>query len=147
MSFTYTPGSTASLDRVRLLVGDTDPESPLQQRLENEEITDLLTIAGGFYAAAAMACDALAAKFARLATGKRMGQASLEWKRFDQLTSMGKTLRASVSRAAVPFAGGISKTQRQSVDQDTDRIAPSFQRGMMDNPSSVNLNTTSTAAA
>lgn len=147
MTFTYTPGSTTDATRVRLLIGDTDPEAPLQQRLENEEITDLLTIAGGFRAAAAMACDALAAKFASRATAKRMGQASLEWKRFEQLTAMAKQLRSAVSLAAIPFAGGISRAQRQSLDQDTDRITPSFQRGMLDNPSSLNLNTTSTAAA
>lgn len=145
MTFTYTPGDTSSATRVRLLIGDTDPDAPLQQRLENEEITDLLTIAGGFRAAAAMACDALAAKFARGATAKRLGQASLEWKRFDQLTALAKQLRSAVSLAAIPFAGGISKAQRQSLDQDQDRITPSFQRGMMDNPST--MNTTSTAAA
>lgn len=145
MTFTYTPGDTSSATRVRLLIGDTDPEAPLQQRLENEEITDLLTIAGGYRAAAALACDALAAKFARLATDKRMGQASLAWRRFESLTAMAKQLRASVSLSAIPFAGGISQSVRDTLDQDTDRITPSFQKGMLDNPSSVN--TTSTAAA
>jgi hypothetical protein len=145
MTFTYTPGDTADATRVRLLIGDTDPTAPLQQRLENEEITDLLTISGGYRAGAAAAADALAAKFARLATGKRMGQASLEWQRFKQLTDLAKNLRSAVSLAAVPFAGGISKTVRDNLAQDTDRITPSFQRGMLDNPSSVS--TTSTAAA
>jgi len=60
---------------------------------------------------------------------------------------MAKQLRSAVSLAAIPFAGGISKTVRQGLDQDTDRITPSFQRGMLDNPSSFNLNTTSTAVS
>jgi hypothetical protein len=142
MTFTYTPGDTSSATRVRLLLGDTDPDAPLQQRLENEEITDLLTISGGYRAAAAAAADALAAKFARLASSKRMGQASLEWRRFEQLSSLAKTLRSSVSLAAVPFAGGISIAQRNTLDQDTDRVVPSFQKGMMDNPSTVNTTST-----
>jgi len=142
VTFTYTPGDTSSATRVRLLIGDTDPDAPLQQRLENEEITDLLTISGGYRAAAAAAADALAGKFARLASSKRMGQASLEWRRFEQLTSLAKTLRSSVSLAAVPFAGGISVAQRDTLDQDTDRVTPSFQKGMLDNPSSVNTTTT-----
>ena len=147
MTFTYTPGDTSSATRVRLLIGDTDPEAPLQQRLENEEITDLLAMFGGYRAAAAGAAEALAAKFARLATEKRMGMASLVWKRYESLTALAKTLRTSASFAALPFAGGISVAQRTSLDQDTDRVTPSFQRGMLNNPSSVNLNTTSTAAA
>ena len=147
MTFTYTPGDTGNGTRVRLLIGDTDPEAPLQQRLENEEITDLLTMFGAYRAAAAAAADALAAKFARLATEKRMGQASLAWKRYESLTALAKTLRASASFAALPFAGGISVAQKQSLDQDTDRIQPSFVKGMMDNPSSANLNTTSSTAA
>ncbi len=147
MTFTYTPGSSTSATRVRLLIGDTDPTAPLQQRLEDEEITDLLAIAGGFRAAAAAAADALAAKFARLATDKRMGQASLAWKRFEQLASMAKSLRSTVSLAAIPFAGGISKTQRDALAQDTDRIVPSFQKGMLDNPSSFNTGTSTTAVA
>ena len=147
MSFTYTPGSTSDADRVRLLIGDSDPEAPLQQRLENEEITDLLTIAGNYRAAAALAAEALAAKFARSATSKSLGQASLQWKRFEQLTALAKTLRSSASLAAVPFAGGISRAVRDSLAQDTDRVTPSFQKGMLDNPSSFSDSTTSTAVA
>jgi hypothetical protein len=142
MTFTYTPGSTTSATRVRLLVGDTDPNAPLQERLEDEEITDLLLIFGGYRAAAAGGAEALAAKFARSATNKTMGQASLAWKRFDQLTALAKTLRSSVSLAAVPFAGGISVSQKETLEQDTDRVTPSFQKGMLDNPSSVNTTST-----
>lgn len=146
MTFTYTPGDTASATRVRLLIGDTDPDAPLQQRLENEEITDLLAISGSYRAAAAAAAEALAAKFASRATAKRMGQASLEWKRFEQLTSLAKALRSAVSLAAIPFAGGISQSVRDTLSLDTDRVTPSFQKGMLDNPSSLDSVTTSSAA-
>lgn len=144
MAFSYTPGSTTSLNRVRLLIGDTDSAAAAQQRLEDEEITDLLTIAGSYRAAAAAAADALAAKFARLATSKSMGQASLVWQRFQQLRQLAADLRASVSLAAVPFAGGISISQKDTNDQDTDRVKPNFKIGMLDNPSTLDGSTTST---
>lgn len=142
MTFTYTPGSTTSATRVRLLVGDTDPTAPLQERLEDEEITDLLAIYGGYRAAAAGAAEALAGKFARSATNKKLGQAELAWKRFDQLSSLAKSLRSTVSLAAIPFAGGISIAQKQTLEQDTDRVTPSFQKGMLDNPSAVRTTST-----
>ena len=144
MTFTYTAGATTDANRVRLLIGDTDSAAPAQQRLEDEEITDLLTITGGYRAAAAASADALAAKFARLATAKSMGQASLAWKRFEQLTALANQIRTSVSVSAVPFASGWSRSQKDTQAADTDRITPSFTRGMLDNPST--LNSTSTAA-
>lgn len=141
MAFSYTAGSTANLDRIRLLIGDTDSAAPDQQRLEDAEITDLLTIYGSYRAAAAGAADALAAKFARLATGKSMGQASLQWRRFDQLVALAQSLRNSAARAAVPFAGGMSKAIRDTNTADTDLIQPRFRSGMLDNPSSLDAST------
>jgi hypothetical protein len=138
MAFSYTPGSTTSLNRVRLLLGDTDSSAPVQQRLEDEEITDLLTIAGGYRAGAAAAASALSGKFARLATSKSMGRASLVWQRFQQLRELAKDLQASVSLAAVPFAGGISQAIKDTNAADTDRVTPAFVKGMLDNPSSMN---------
>ena len=146
MAFTYTPGATTDATRVRLLIGDTDPDAPLQQRLENEEITDLLTIYGGYRAAAPAAAEALAAKFARLATEKSMGRASLAWKRFEQLSALAVSLRTAVSLSAVPFCGGYSKTLRDNNEQNTDLIAHSFKKGMLDNPSTMSNCTTSTAS-
>ena len=132
MTFTYTAGSTTDLARVRLLIGDTD--SAANPQLADEEIADLLTIYGSFRAAAAGAADALAAKCARLATQKSMGQASLMWDRFNQLIKLARTLREAVGRSAVPFAGGMSRSLRDTNDQDTDLVQPRFRTGMLDNP-------------
>ncbi len=137
MAFSYTAGSTASLDRVRLLIGDTDSAAPEQQRLEDAEITDLVTIFGNYRAAAAAAAEALAAKFARLCTSKHMGQASLEWQRFQQLLQLARTLRNASARAAIPFAGGMSKSLRETNDANTDLVQPRFRTGMLDNPSTL----------
>ena len=63
MAFTYTKGSTAERDRVRLTIGDTDESRPL---LEDEEIDDFLVQeADSVINASAAACEALALRFAR----------------------------------------------------------------------------------
>jgi hypothetical protein len=144
VSFTYTAGSTANRDRVRLLIGDTDSAAAAQQRLEDEEINDLIAISGGFWNGAAAAAGALAAKFARLATSKQMGQASLVWQRFQQLRQLATDLSAKASYTAVPFASGYSRALRDTNEQDTDIIPPAFKEGMLDNPSTLDSNTTST---
>lgn len=142
MTFSYTAGSTSDASQVRLLIGDTDSNAPAQQRLEDEELTILLTLYGSVRSAAAGAADALAAKFARLATEKSMGQASLVWKRFEQLQALAKTLRDAAARSsAVPFAGGMSKALRDTNLADTDLVRPRFQTGMLDDPSTLDTST------
>jgi hypothetical protein len=62
MAFTYTAGSTANLDRVRLEIGDTDEDRSL---FTDEEINDLIVQEGAVYSSAARACEILAVRFAR----------------------------------------------------------------------------------
>ena len=142
MTFSYTAGGGTNLDRVRMLIGDTDSNAETQQRLEDEEITDLISISGGYRAAAAAAADALAAKYARLAVEKAVGKASFVWKRFEQLRQLAKDLRSSTAFTAVPFAGGLSESLRNTNSQDTDLVKPAFQRGMLDNPSTIESTST-----
>jgi hypothetical protein len=146
LAFSYDAGGDSDKDTVRLLIGDTDPEVAAQQRLEDEEITRLVAIHGSYQAAAPHAADALAAKFSRLVTKKGMGQASLEWDRFNFLRTLAKDLRRSLALSAVPFAGGLSKSRRDTNRQNTDLVQPKFERGMLDHDSAFNGSTTSTAA-
>lgn len=63
MAFSYTPGSTADRDRVRLEIGDTDSERVLFQ---DAEIDDFLSQEGNsILGASARACETLAVRFAR----------------------------------------------------------------------------------
>lgn len=142
MTFSYTAGSGTDRDRIRFRIGDTDPLKPVQERLEDAEIDDALVTEGGWLAAAAVCAYSLAGKFATKATSKRMGQASLEWKKFEYLTALATSLRASVSFAAIPFAGGISKALKNTNAQDTDSVVPSFTKGMLDNPPSTQSTST-----
>jgi hypothetical protein len=63
MAFSYTAGSTAERDRVRLEIGDTDSDRVLFQ---DAELDDFLAQEGeSIMGAAAKACETLAVKFAR----------------------------------------------------------------------------------
>ena len=63
MAFSYTAGSTADRDRVRLEIGDTDEDRSLFQAAE---LDDFLSQEGNsILGASARACETLAVKFAR----------------------------------------------------------------------------------
>ena len=63
MAFSYTAGSTADRDRVRLEIGDTDSDRALFQ---DAEIDDFLAQEGdSVLKSSARACETLAVRFAR----------------------------------------------------------------------------------
>ena len=63
MAFSYSAGSTAERDRVRLEIGDTDSERILFQ---DAELDDFLSQEGNnILGASARACETLAVRFAR----------------------------------------------------------------------------------
>jgi len=137
VTFTYNPGS-ASLDDVRMLIGDTNPQADERLRLEDEEIARFLELEGSLYLGAAAAAEALAAKFAREPEGSVGPNTIRPSSRSDQLRAVAGRLRARAGRAALSFAGGISKAQKETAESNTDRIKPAFTRGMMDNPDAGN---------
>ena len=71
MAFTYTSGTARG--RVRLLVSDTDTADATKQIFTDAEIDDFLSIESNeVYAAAAAACESLAANTARSAIRLRL---------------------------------------------------------------------------
>lgn len=135
MTFTYTPGGTSNLNRIRSRIGDTDQNAASTQRLEDEEISDFLTTEGGYRSAAAASARALAAKFVRLASDKTVGSLRLVWqRRYEDLIALSKELKASVAGAALPLAGGMSVSEKQTDSQKDDLVKPDFKRDMFDTP-------------
>jgi hypothetical protein len=129
-AWTYTPNFTLARDRIRVLVGDTDPADPLVQ---DEEIA-LYTTGGTFAqssdaAAAVEVCRAIVAKLARRVTmsagvsSVNLGEQVAHYR--DLLTDL---IRQSSSTSAVPYAGGISRADVLAREADTDRVAPFFDR-------------------
>lgn len=131
-TFNYSGDPRASAkDAVRFLIGDTDSRDQL---LSDQEIDYLVEAAGSPREAAAQACESLAA-----------GRDSID-KEIDDLVIKGRQhsehwneladrirRRRTGSRMGV-FAGGVSISDGNSRDLNSDRPAPAFDVGQFDNP-------------
>lgn len=101
-------------------------------QLSDESINALVVLKDDTYAAAAMAAESLAAKYARISDLK-VGDLSISYsQRAKDYREMAARLWVLAARAAVrtPYAGGISIADKE-IDQDnTDRVQPAFSVGM-----------------
>jgi hypothetical protein len=133
MSFTYTGApSTATptgrRDAVRLLLKDMSSGSPLYQ---DSEIEFFLThFNSNVWRAAAYGAIGLAA---READSKSVGDLSISgfgksWR--DLAAQYQSHAEAHVSL----YAGGISVSDKQTAEADTDRVQPAFTRTLFENP-------------
>ncbi len=124
MSWTY--DLTTALGQVRFLIGDT-----LNDALTNsdDEITFCLTQNNNdIYRAGAYACRRWASK---LVQDLSIDQGTRGWKldRNEQVKNL-RTLALDLEKEAVivsgitPYAGGISISDKQAVEGDTDRVQP-----------------------
>lgn len=134
MTWTFGSDPTAQLDRVRILVGDTDEDDQL---ISDEEIGLYLT--GGYWAAAsdhlaaASVANAIAAKLARRADSLSAYGTSVNWsglvQRYRTLaTELAERGATEAGGSAAPYAGGTSVADVLSREADTDRVSPFFRR-------------------
>ncbi len=110
------------LDKVRLMIGDTDINDRL---LENEEIEWLLREKGNIYDAAAAACAVIAANFARYVdqtVGKIRAALSDKAKQYFKLEQLIRQREI----IPMPYAGGISRSDKWNRASDSDRVKPKF---------------------
>lgn len=135
--WTYHDPQLYDRDKVRFLVGDTDFED---QQIQDEEIGFALDQEGNYRSAAAVIAESLAAKYARL-VDKSVGDLSISYsQRATQFAEVAKKLRSGASISlAMPYAGGISVTDKESRANDTSKTSPAFKRGMNDNPEAESL--------
>lgn len=133
MVFEYSGDPTTNKkDEVRFLIGDTDVQEPL---LQDGEIQYLLSKYNqNAMSAAIQACETIAAKFSRL-MDEQVGQVKITYsQRAEQYTKMRDELRTRLSLDGVsPYSGGISKTDKQVQEQNTDRVKPDFTKHQMEN--------------
>lgn len=124
--------TTSDKDAVRFLIGDVLNKDPLVQ---DGEIAYALTLRGTVYGAAATCCRSLAAQYSRLADSV---QADLRTTYSQKATAFARRARDFDSQdtmlgGALSWAGGISIADKQSREEDTDRVQPAFNIGMDDN--------------
>lgn len=136
MSYSYLSSGPGSSDRswVRMRIGDNSSDNVLFQ---DEEIDVLLSDYGNKYAAAAAAARSLGAKFARQVT-KQVGRLKISMveasesyfdlaKRLDEETQL---------NSGGAWVGGISVSDKETQEADTDWVGSRFSRGQFDNPRS-----------
>jgi hypothetical protein len=124
------PTSTLGLRyQIRLLLQDNQSNRPL---LQDEEIDWLQTQEMNAYMAAARCCDMLIARAGSIRM-KRVSELVLEYDpKFYQ--SLAFQLRARGMTYQMPFAGGISISDKLAQQSDIDAVVPLFFRGFADNP-------------
>lgn len=136
MTWTYSgdPGASA-LDELRFLIGDTNVSSQL---LSDEELNYLLFQSSDSTTAAGIeACRRLIAQYARL-VDQRTGDIDIKYsQRIDQFNQLIAQLREGM--APVPYMGGISRSDMETVRDDEDRQGPIFAIGQLDNPRESNI--------
>ena len=134
MAWTYDPNliSTIPLYQVRLLVGDT---LSTDQQLMDEEINFQLTQRASIYGAAAECCRSLASKFSRSvdsASGSNKRAYSQMAKAYTTM-AIQYDVKAALEGAGIPYAGGISISDKLNQEMNNDRVPPQFNIGMDEN--------------
>ena len=134
MSFVYDVALTRDTDKVRLLIGDTDKDD---FDLHDEEISYFLTENGDSVKGAAIAsAEAIAAKFAKLAT-TRVGEESINYSDLaKQAWALVDKLKGKINLRAGIRAGG---TDIEGIGGE----APAFTRGLHETSIVVVAGTTS----
>jgi hypothetical protein len=126
--------ATSSLYQTRRLLGDVIKEDP---QLTDEEINYFLTLRSSVHGAAAEAARSLAAQYSRKVDVTSPGPIQTRYStQAESYAKLAVTLdQASRDRGAgiTPFAGGISISDKQNRQQDTDRVQPAFNIGFTDN--------------
>lgn len=136
MAFSYTPGGTDSVSKVRLLIGDTAETTDTPALFQDEEIELLVTLEGTVDAAAAAAAKALAFRFAK-EVDKWVGDlkilASQKAERFQKLYESLVANGSNLPLTAIPTAGGVYKAEKDAYEANTALVQPYLKRGIHDN--------------
>lgn len=131
-TFTYDPFTSGARDQVRLLIHDTDPNTA---NFADEELDVFLVLQGGVRQAAILAVGSLAVRFAQLAD-KQVGNLRISYS--NRARAMQELMTALTNQEGltvpVPYAGGISRSDKHAVAANTDRVQPGFTIGQDDYP-------------
>src|SRR5258708_2933880 len=102
--------------------------------LQDEEITHLITVERNFWGAAARCAEVIARGFFRKADEVRLGRALQlsHYRRAKQYMEMAVMLRRKSLGTQPPWVGGMSVSDKESYEQNTDLVQPAFARTMME---------------
>jgi len=132
MTWTYV-APTTDRDKVRFLSGDNDTTDQL---VTDEEIAYILTVRTNLHLAAADACEAIAAKWARKADTSNGALSVSASQRAAAYHVQAQELRARANGLGAPtwFAGGQTVSGKDTLTNDSDAVQPAFRVGQDDLP-------------
>jgi hypothetical protein len=133
VTWTYSPTSiTTDLAKVRLQIGDTDTDDQL---LSDEEINYVLGRYAGVDRASYECAKILLAQpeAARAFDRTGTGFSATRSQRFQHLKDIVDQWKAGASLKAQPSLTGMSKSEKTSLEADTDYVPAAFERGLHDN--------------
>lgn len=142
MAFTYNSDVSSDLNKVRLLISDTNSTSAL---FDDAEINTFIALESNIFGAASIACESLAAVYAQK-VNKTVGKLKIDLSdKYEHYRGLADKYRGLSKTKGTPqlFAGGISKASKDTYEADTDRVEPSFYRDMHDYDGSVISSTNS----
>lgn len=138
MTWSYDPALPADKDKIRALVGDTDTTDQL---VSDEAIAVWLAQTGNIMDTAALIADGISASFGRRAN-LALDSLRVDFQaRSDKFRDIASNLRLQATRLAgglgTPYVGGVSISDMDSVEDNTDREPSRFKVGMQDFPGIV----------
>lgn len=133
MAWTYNLAAlnTSTLFQVRRLIGDVIPSD---QQIQDEEITFALTQFPTIYAAGAECARYIAAQYSRKVdtTNGILNTNYSNMARAYAALAARLDAKASARGSGLPYAGGISISDKQRQEGDSDRVDPQFVIGGVD---------------
>ena len=132
MTWTYDSTAPASSAKsyVRLRVGDTTSGDQL---LQDEEILAVISEESNVLKSAAICARSIAGTFSRR-TDKTVGKLRINMGQASQhYYDLADDLEREAARKSALWAGGVSLSDKEATEQDSDRWAPVFEIGQFDN--------------
>lgn len=126
MTWTYDTSLSTDLAKVRFLVGDTDTNF---QQLSDEEINSLISQYSSVLRSSIQAIKGLISKYS-FKNNETVGKISVNYDNvIKALSDRLKQLELEALNSGLGiYAGGISKTIRETIEDNTDIIKPFFTR-------------------
>lgn len=127
MVWTYNSALATTRDQVRFLVQDTNTSNKL---LDDSEVDWMLTQETNIYFAAAALADALSAKYAGVKSidvdGLSVDYSGLSDRYAALAARLRRQAQASAGGIGLPFVSGVSVSEMNSINSDTDRVPNKF---------------------
>lgn len=138
MSWTYdvsklSDATLGPLMQVRLLIRDT---VTTRQLLQDEEINWLIAQEANVYSAAAAACESLVAQAGGISS-KSVADTSISYD-VNFYRGLAGQLRSRALTHQLPYCGGISVSDKEAQQAQTDAVTPRMFRGLGDHPGAAN---------